>query len=232
MQSTFLCCITPIFVHSSLLRHCVITEKRVDSRFNHVDSWSQQGARIRNEDTRFASTTSIPHCNNDFRPSQMMTDHLKGSASSQSILGSSYDPPSTYIQTCIAHTRGKIMLRWSHHVDIFGTLHFIVRCLADRSEGPLPPCSCRRRRCSCTPPASASSPTPAKDIESRPNHVYSWSPAREEPMGKHTYIHTYIIIIIIIMRQGHQLPAQLGLHVVVSSSINKWQCIHTYMHAS
>ena len=67
------------------------------------------------------------------------------------------------------------MLRWSHHVDIFGTLHFIVRCLADRSEGPLPPCSCRRRRCSCTPPASASSPTSAKDIE--------WSPAREEPMG-------------------------------------------------
>ena len=84
------------------------------------------------------------------------------------------------------------MLRWSHHVDIFGTLHFIVRCLADRSEGPLPPCSCRRRRCSCTPPASASSPTPAKDIESRPNHVHSWSPAREEPMGTHTYIHTYI----------------------------------------
>ena len=83
------------------------------------------------------------------------------------------------------------MLRWSHHVDIFGTLHFIVRCLADRSEGPLPPCSCRRRRCSCTPPASASSPTPAKDIESRPNHVHSWSPAREEPMGKHTYIHTF-----------------------------------------
>ena len=74
------------------------------------------------------------------------------------------------------------MLRWSHHVDIFGTLHFIVRCLADRSEGPLTPCSCRRRRCSCTPPASASSPTPAKDIESRPNHVNSWSPAREEPM--------------------------------------------------
>ena len=74
------------------------------------------------------------------------------------------------------------MLRWSHHVDIFGTLHFIVRCLADRSEGPLPPCSCRRRRCSCTPPASASSPTSAKDIESRPNHVNSWSPAREEPM--------------------------------------------------
>ena len=84
------------------------------------------------------------------------------------------------------------MLRWSHHVDIFGTLHFIVRCLADRSEGPLPPCSCRRRRCSCTPPASASSPTSAKDIESRPNHVDSWSPAREELMGKHTYIHTYI----------------------------------------
>ena len=115
------------------------------------------------------------------------------------------------------------MLRWSHHVDIFGTLHFIVRCLADRSEGPLPPCSCRRRRCSCTPPASASSPTSAKDIESRPNHVNSWSPAREEPMGN---IHTYIIIIII-MRQDHQLPAQLGLHVVVSSSINKWQC-HKY----
>ena len=41
----------------------------------------------------------------------------------------------------------------------------------------------------------------------------------------HTYIHTYIIIII--MRQDHQLPAQLGLHVVVSSSINKWQC-HKY----
>ena len=69
---------------------------------------------------------------------------------------------------------------------------FFVRCLADRSEGPLPPCSCRRRRCSCTPPASASSPTPAKDIESRPNHVDSWSPAREELMGKHTYVHTYI----------------------------------------
>ena len=86
------------------------------------------------------------------------------------------------------------MLRWSHHVDIFGTLHFIVRCLADRSEGPLPPCSCRRHRCSCTPPASASSPTPAMDIESRPNHVDSWSPAREELMGKHTYIHTYIPI--------------------------------------
>ena len=59
----------------------------------------------------------------------------------------------------------------------------------------------------------------------------------------HTYIHTYIII----MRQDHQLPAQLGLHLVVSSSINKWQChkyptlqqrfqtksmtyIHTYIH--
>ena len=35
-----------------------------------VDSWSQQGARICNEDTRFAFTTSIPHCNNDSRPSQ------------------------------------------------------------------------------------------------------------------------------------------------------------------
>ena len=82
------------------------------------------------------------------------------------------------------------MLRWSHHVDIFGTLHFIVRCLADRSEGPLPPCSCRRRRCSCIPSASVSSPTPAMDLDSRPNHVDSWSPAREELVGKHTYIHT------------------------------------------
>ena len=58
--------------------------------------------------------------------------------------------------------------------------------------GTAPPCSCRRRPCSCTPPASASSPTPAKDIESRPNHVDSWSPAREELMGIHTYIRTYI----------------------------------------
>ena len=39
-----------------------------------------------------------------FQTRSMMTDHLKWSASSQSILGSSYDPPSTYIQTCIAHT--------------------------------------------------------------------------------------------------------------------------------
>ena len=45
--------------------------------------------------------------------------------------------------------------------------------------------------------------------------------------GKHTYIHTYIIIIIIIMRQDHQLPAQLGLHVVDAARCND---IHTYIH--
>ena len=74
------------------------------------------------------------------------------------------------------------MLRWSHHVDIFGTLHF----LCDASQ-----------------------------IGRRDTYI-------------HTYIIIIIIIIIIIMRQDHQLPAQCGLHVVVSSSINK----HTYMQTS
>ena len=123
------------------------------------------------------------------------------------------------------------MLRWSHHLDIFETLHFIVRCLADRSEGPLPPCSCRRRRCSCTPPASASSPTSAKDIESRPSHVNSWSPAICQWGNIHTYIHTYIIIIMVLSNLS---VSDVSIYFVWLTAllVMRDELEHLYIHTS
>ena len=58
--------------------------------------------------------------------------------------------------------------------------------------------------------------------------VLNWMPSSHNGTNsEHTYTHTSIHTYIIIMRQDHQLPAQLGLYVVVSSSINTWQC-HKY----
>ena len=149
VQSTFLCCITPIFVHSSLLRNCA---GRFPSSFlptMSIHGHSRAlGSATRTRDLHspqvFHTATTILDQANDDRP---------------------FD-----IHTYIHFPSGVV-----HKVNI--------------------PSSC------------------ASALARR--QVLNWMPS--------SHIHTYIIIIIIV-RQDHQLPAQFGLHVVVSSSINKWQC--------